>query len=196
MLTELNTLLESNGLLVKKPICDLVSSCCNSQKEVIDFDVLKDKYCKRRGVKKMPKSADALLLEDIQEKTRITFVEMKDLSVFMEDLKANGNTDEFSVEQLLLLLLANDFEADRKMIDSFALLMTVAKDCGINNAFYPFLLSEDCDKKFLFVLKISARDFVRFRFQILAIKKRFDYWVFGEVNFITANEFDRRYPIE
>ncbi len=87
-------------------------------------------------------------------------------------------------------MFAHEFRADRKLIDSFGLLLDIAATYEMDKDFYPFFISDACEKQFLFVLKINSRDFVRLGFAIQAIKYRFNYWVFGDVEFIRASQFD------
>ncbi len=81
MLEKLRKTLVDNGLYKESAIKDLAHSCCDSQKVVIDFDYVKDEFCKKAN--ELPKSADALLLED----SKVIFIEMKDLSHFVDELK-------------------------------------------------------------------------------------------------------------
>lgn len=182
MLEKLRKTLVDNGLYKESAIKDLAHSCCDSQKVVIDFDYVKDEFCKKAN--EPPKSADALLLED----SKVIFIEMKDLSHFVDELKEIEKRED--VQKRLLDLFAHEFRADRKLIDSFGLLLDIAATYEMDKDFYPFFISDACEKQFLFVLKINSRDFVRLGFAIQAIKYRFNYWVFGDVEFIRASQFD------
>lgn len=182
MLEKLKKILIDNQLYREAATKDLAHSCCSSNKVVIDFDYVKDEFC--RKAKESPKSADALILEE----SKVVFIEMKDLTSLLEELKKIEN--KAALEEKLLHLFSHEFRADRKLIDSFGLLLDIAAKYDIDKQFYPFFISDACDKQFLFVLKIPARDYVRLGLAIQAIKYRFNYWIFGDVKFIRANQLD------
>ncbi|MGB0983374.1 MAG: hypothetical protein ACPG19_05000 [Saprospiraceae bacterium] len=94
-------------------------------------------------------------------------------------------------KEKLSLLFYENFRADEKLIDSYALILKLANELGISNDFYPFLISDACQKHFFFVLKISSRDYVRTRLSFLTWKIRFQYLIFDKVDFIQANFLDR-----
>ena len=135
----------------------------------------------------MPKSADALILKP--ESSELIFIELKDLTVLFEEinrleLSRNDINDKF------ILLFAKEFQVDRKLIDSYALILEIAAEFGIDTTFYPYLLKE-VEKRFFFVLNVSSRNFVRTNLSFLASRNRYDYLIFNKVDFIRAGTLDR-----
>jgi hypothetical protein len=184
MLANFEQLLIDNHLHVESRICDLESSCSSSQKMAIDFDKVKDEFYNRfrRGEMRMPKSADALILKP--EQSQLIFIEMKDLTSLFEEI----NVLQLSREQIndrFILLFAKEFQADRKLIDSYALILEIATEFQINTAFYPHLLKA-IEKRFYFVLNVTSRDFVRTNLSFLASRNRYDYLIFNKIDFIRA----------
>lgn len=185
MLADFEQLLKDNNLYFESRLCDLPNSCTTSEKVVLDFDKVKDEFYKRfrENENRMPKSADALLIKS--EKAQLIFIELKDLTQFLKSLQGQQLTREESNDKFVLLF-ANQFQVDRKLIDSFALLFEIATEFKIDNQFYPYLLKK-IDKRFYFVLKVSARDFVRTNLAFLASRNRYDYLIFNKVDFIREN---------
>jgi hypothetical protein len=62
---------------LRKPIAEIEKSCCDHRLTVFDFDKIKNKICKLKGISPTPKSCDALFFDT--EARQIVFVEMKDL---------------------------------------------------------------------------------------------------------------------
>ncbi len=184
MLANFKQLLIDNDLHFESRICDLENSCSSSQKMAIDFDKVKDKFYSRFREKenRMPKSADALILRP--KNSQLIFIEMKDLTALFEEI----NTLKLSREQIndrFILLFAKEFQADRKLIDSYALILEIAAEFQIDTTFYPYLLKE-IEKRFYFVLNVTSRNFVRTNLSFLGSRNHYDYLIFNKIDFIRA----------
>ena len=189
MLADFKQLLIDNNLHFESRICDLEPNYPTSEKLAIDFDRVKDEFYRRfrQGETRMPKSADALILKP--ESSELIFIELKDLTVLFEEinrleLSRNDINDKF------ILLFAKEFQVDRKLIDSYALILEIAAEFGVDTTFYPYLLKE-VEKRFFFVLNVSSRNFVRTNLSFLASRNRYDYLIFNKVDFIRAGTLDR-----
>ena len=184
MLADFEQLLKDNHLYFESRICDLERSCSSSQKMAIDFDKVKDEFYRRfrENENRMPKSADALILKP--ENAALIFIEMKDLTELFNEIK----TLQLSREQIndrFILLFAKEFQADRKLIDSYALILEMAAEFQMDTAFYPYLLKK-IKKQFYFVLNVTSRDYVRTNLSFLASRNRYDYLIFNKIDFIRA----------
>jgi hypothetical protein len=91
LLADFKTFLNSHNLLVEKPICQIDKSCCNSDKVVIDFDYIKDQFCKTLGISSL-KSADCLYLNEA--KNELLFIEMKDFDKHIRYQRAKFPDDK------------------------------------------------------------------------------------------------------
>lgn len=214
MLADFKQLLIDNNLYFESRICDLESSCSSSETVVIDFDKIKDEFWKRfrKGEMRMPKSADALILKP--ESSELIFIEMKDfktkeligkintMKLELESYKktlAKSNNEVLKNEKRVLedfinikfqLMFANQFEADKKLIDSYALLLDIATTLKINPTFYPILFNS-IDKQFIFVLNMTSRDYTNHFISAPTIRNRYKYLIFNNVNFILATTLDK-----
>ena len=154
MLADFKQLLIDNELYFESRICDIEPNYPNSEKEVIDFDKVKEEFWKRfrKNESRMPKSADALILNP--EKSELTFIEMKDLTALFEEINSLQLSRE-EINDKFILLFAKEFQADRKLIDSFALILEIATEFQLKNEFYPYLLKE-VQKRFYFALNVTS----------------------------------------
>lgn len=187
MLKLLYNVLNEHDLLHIAPIKDLPKSCCkHSSFPVADFDKLKETFIKVLGKGMSPKSADGLVIDVVEN--QVVFIEMKDLSNFITALKATTTNREEVAKRMEQEFIR--YRADQKMIDSFCLLLDVCRHYAIDTSFYPYFVSDACTKKFLFVVGMTSRDFVRFRLSILPFIYKYEYWLLGRADFIAASNFN------
>jgi hypothetical protein len=93
---------------------------------------------------------------------------MKDLTVLFEEI----NTLKLCREQIndrFILLFVKEFQANRKLIDSHALILEIAAEFQIDTALYLHLLKA-IEKRFYFVLNVTLKDFVRMNLSFLAFR--------------------------
>lgn len=182
MLADFEQLLKDHNLYFESRLCDLPHSCTNSEKVVLDFDKIKEEFYRRfrKNENRMPKSADALLIK--ANKPQIIFIELKDLSPFFEELRAS-NISHLELNERFKLIFADQFQVDKKIIDSYALIFEIATNFEIDNNFFPYLLKET-KRQFYFVLCGNSRDFVKVNIALLALQKRYNYLIFNKVDFI------------
>jgi len=187
MLDKLLNILKDNDLFFESPIKDLPdSSCLQSDFKVIDFDRLKETYFRevgRIGRGNTPKSCDALKIDCVNN--CIWFIEMKDLSKWILKLESlpDRQAKDNKVEEKF-----RDFGIDQKIIDSFALLLDIARHYKIDPAFFPFIISQECEKNFIFLIHVKANDFVR-HIMSKGYKYKYRYWLFRYVDFMPADNF-------
>lgn len=191
MLDKLVQLLADNELEIKAPIRDLEASCCPSNKEVYDFDKIKEKYLTSILYKGAyyPKSADALLIQH-QENT-LLFFEMKDLNHLFDKVKG---LSEIEAKTLFDYTFEVDFRPDQKIVDSLILLLDICATLRIDAEFYPFFIHSSCKKKFFFLVNLSARDFVRIGFVTKSLTYKYEYYKLGICEFLPVSNFDRDFP--
>jgi hypothetical protein len=186
MLQDYIQLLLDNNLHLTDQIKDLEKSCCASSQIVIDYDKVKDQYCKIVRQKTIPKSCDALLIEP--KKDRVTFIEMKAIEVLIEELNKTASLQE--AKDLVKFIFEKQFGASKKILDSIFLFLDIARNFGINDNFFPYFLSDHCDKKIYFVLGCTQRDFVRWSLALSSQRYTYEYFKIGQPEFIPANNFD------
>jgi hypothetical protein len=153
---------------------------------VIDYDKVKDEYCKMVATKTSPKSCDALLIEP--DKNRVVFIEMKVIEVLIEEL--NSSTTLQGAKEVIKFVFEKQFGASKKVLDSVFLFLDIAQKFGINDKFFPYFLSDNCEKKIYFVLKCSPRDYVRWSIALSSLKYTYEYFKIGQPEFIPASNFD------
>lgn len=190
MLQELITLLTDNKLYIVKTISDLdTSKHCVSSKLAIDYDKVKDEYCKGKPISS-PKSADALIINPIDNK--ISFIEMKEFIAVFQEIKEKNCTEGEAKD--LIHKAYVEFEADKKILDSVMLLLDITRHFKIDLTFFPYFISDDCKKEFYFVMGCSPRDYVRWSISISSLKYKYKYFKLGNVEFIPANNFNQAFP--
>lgn len=191
MLAEFTRLLRENGLDIQCPIAGLPKSCCNSQQVVFDFDAIKKKFLKNIGWKSQytPKSADALWVSE--EKNVLLFIEMKDITKDLEEIRKNNDENEWGAA--FTAFFGGKFRPDKKIMDSFMLLLHLCQHLGIDASFFPRLIHEDCCKKFVFVLKVSSQqDYMRTYLYLAPFKHKlsYSYHKLEHIEFIPNIGFD------
>lgn len=191
MMQQIIQALQQAGLYPTMPIKDLPQSCCpHGHTVVVDFDQVKDKFCKDEGIKPTPKSADALNIQLNVDRPIITFVEMKaiDVEAIKDDLNAvsaEGYTTAFS-EQMKFIFKTR-FEVDKKVVDSILLFLDIIAK-KTNNSDYLAYLIQDCQWQFGFALGCSSRDFVRERLSFLS--SRYHYHKVGTIDLLPHVNID------
>jgi hypothetical protein len=186
MLQDYIQLLIDNDLHFTEEIKNLEKSCCGSSKVVIDYDKVKDEYCKMVATKTSPKSCDALLIEP--DKNSVTFIEMKMIEDVFKRIYQTSNIQE--AKELVKFIFEKEFVASKKILDSVFLFLDIARNFNITAEFFPYFLHDDCKKKIYFVVNCSKNDFVKFYFTILPLKYTYEYFKLGQPEFIPASNFD------
>lgn len=186
MLQDYIQLLIDNNLHFTDEIKNLDKSCCRSSRIVIDYDKVKDVYCKMADLGTAPKSCDALLIEP--DKERVVFIEMKVIQTLINQL--NKTTTLQEAKDLAKVIFERQFGASKKILDSVFLFLDIARKFEIKDAFFPYFLSDSCEKKIYFVLECSPRDFVRWNIALSSLKYTYKYFKIGQPEFIPASNFD------
>ena len=186
MLQDYIQLLIDNNLHFTDEIKNLEKSCCGSSRVVIDYDKVKDEYCQMVATKTTPKSCDALLIEP--DKNRVVFIEMKAIEVLIEQIDKTTNLQE--AKDLIKFVFEKQFGASKKILDSVFLFLDIAQKLELNDKFFPYFLSDDCEKKIYFVLGCSPRDYVRWSIALSSLKYTYEYFKIGQPEFIPASNFD------
>ncbi|BDS10142.1 hypothetical protein [Aureispira anguillae] len=190
MLKKFIQLLTNSQLHLVSEIKALDKSCCPSSKQVIDFDAVKNIYCKNTAIKTIPKSCDALLIEP--NKDKISFIEMKEIVSLIQELEQlkKAPTSQ-GAKDLVEYVFKTQFRADKKILDSTFLLLDIAQQLDMDKDFYPYFVSNACNKKFYFVLGCTSREFVQWRYSILPLMYKYEYFKFGQIELIPAGNFDQ-----
>lgn len=186
MLQDYIQLLIDNNLHFTDEIKNLDKSCCNSSRIVIDYDKVKDVYCKLITPNTSPKSCDALLVEP--DKNSVIFIEMKMIEDVFKRIYQTSNLQE--AKELVKFIFEKEFGASKKILDSIFLFLDIARNFGITTEFFPYFLTNNCKKKIYFVVNCSKNDFVKFYFTILPLKYTYEYFKLGQPEFIHATDFD------
>jgi len=191
MITDIIKALQQAGFYPTMPIKDLPKSCCpNGHTVVVDFDQVKDKFCKNAALKMVPKSADALYIQTNSATPIITFIEMKSIHVAaiqkqLAAVTAEGHTSAFTNQ--MKFIFKTQFEADKKVVDSILLFLDIIAQ-KTNHPEYLTYLLQNCQWRFGFALGCSAREFVRERLQFLG--NRYQYYKIGTVDILPHTSID------
>lgn len=186
LLGDFKTFLKSHNLLVEKPICQIYKSCCNSKIMIVDFDHIKDKFCKMLGISPL-KSSDCLYLNET--KNELLFVEMKDLDqhVHYQRKKFSALDDKAFMDQSF-----DKFELENKIIDSYMIVLSIIGYYSYNKTFYADYLDKKRLKiKFILLANISSRDYIKYRIAYLPSLQKINFrFLSGKANIIMADDFD------
>ncbi|MGH1337356.1 MAG: hypothetical protein ACRBFS_14635 [Aureispira sp.] len=188
MLQQLIDGLKSKGLYPLHPIKDIEHSCCQSQKEVIDFDAVKDAYYSQIGPpQRTPKSCDALLI--LPEENKIIFGEMKDMDKLINRFTAEQ--DFYPTVDDLSNKIRNKFRPDKKLFDSLFLLLEIAHYCALEDNFFSFLMSQDCTIQCHFIMKLTGRQLAILGTLLSSERAYYKYHKIGHIDFVTSDAFDQ-----
>ena len=187
LLSDFKTFLKSNNLLVEKPICHIAHSCCDSYQVVIDFDYIKDDFCKIIGITAFPlKSSDCLYLN--AAKSELFFMEIKDLDQTIQDYRSSSSTPLTDKE--IIERMKQSFEKwglDKKIIDSYILILSIS-------GYYAFNQQLDRSKvkvKYILLFKISSRDYVKYRISNLPYLNKIRFGFLSKTDIVRAEDFDK-----
>lgn len=184
--------LKENNLYLTNSLNRLPKSCSNSTLEVLDFDAVKEAYSRQiGGLNPSPKSCDALLI-NVEEK-RLLFIEMKDLALVIEAFHEKHQLQEgqlhgsirSQLNKELNALFLEEFRLDKKIIDSWLLLVEIADYCIPDLAFAPYLL-HDCSVEFYIALGCTMRHYLRLQNFFLTQNRYYQYHKIDTVNFVPA----------
>jgi hypothetical protein len=187
MLNKLHTLLQTSSLLEVKAIKDIDKTCCSSSLNVIDFDKTKILYCNELKSGCTPKSADCLYLD--YQNHSLFFIEMKDLDSLITHQRPRC-VDENEFKEKLESSF-KDFNLHDKIIDSYALLLSIIGYYGMSKDFYPYLMDKNkLNIKFILLVNISSRDYIAYRISALASIEKYSYRFLAHINLVRADDLD------
>jgi hypothetical protein len=184
MLQELYEILSKNELLKEKTLKNLEKSICNSNKLVIDFDYLKNEFCKRLKIPTL-KSADALVM-DIT-KSQLSFLELKDLKELVI-----RNEGKYTNEKSFLSFLKSkfeDFKIHDKIIDSNFLILVISGFYKIHSSSYSSFLDKNKVKiNFLLVVNLFYQDYLKYRIPNLGSIKSYKFRFLNNFNILRCED--------
>jgi hypothetical protein len=189
MIEELEQILHKNNLLQRKKIKELNKSCCKeSNIEVIDFDYVKDEFCKSLGIQ-TNSSVDGIYF--CKTKNHIYLIELKSFSKWFEKYKSEKNSYK-NFLQFLLSEKGQEKKIENKLFDSMLLIACIGGLNQVDKSFYKSILDQDKSKikfNFLFVTNLSARDFMKYR--IANLSSRFKYKFLNRISFILCQDLEK-----
>lgn len=188
MLQQLIDALKSKGLYPLHPIKDIEHSCCQSPKKVIDFDAVKDSYYAQVGhPQHHPKSCDALLI--LPEENKLIFGEMKDMDKLID--RFNREQNAYPTIDDLSNKIRNKFRPDKKLFDSLFLLLEIAHYCALEDAFFSFVMSQQCTIQCHFIMKLTGRQLSILGTLLSSERSYYKYHKIGHIDFVTSAAFDQ-----
>ena len=180
-------LLESNSLAAYKALKFIPRTCSKSDIIVLDYDFIKDTYCK--GMKTI-KSADCLHLNE--EENIISFIEMKDISQFIKFTQNKyRNISDFNKK---FKSYKNDLRNNlrNKIVDSITMLISAMGYYSCDTDSIKNILSGDNTKiKYIVMVNMSAEDYLTHSLSTLSIDLNFRILYGGEVMIIRSATFDK-----
>jgi len=169
-------------------IRNIPHSCCNNSIEVFNFDSIKDQFCDLLGFNERTRSCDCLYINS--SGTKMIFIEMKD---FEDSLIHNrGRYSKFSEYLKAFKRKINDFQLDDKIIDSYALVLSIAGYYNVDRTFYSSILNiNNKIIKYFILVNINHSDYITISLSTLdSIASRHEYrFISGNTAIITENEF-------
>lgn len=175
VLRDLLDLLQNNDLLTEFCFENLKSLSANTDRQIIDLDELKKRFCSELGVSSF-KLADVLILHLNQQ--AITFLEFKDLESLLQHTKLKiNNLDNIS----FLKQKFENFRIQDKILDSFVLILAIGGFFQTNKQFYKEILEKNRIKiNFFIVINISSRNYIKYHISKLV------NWKFYEFRFLNS----------
>jgi hypothetical protein len=193
LLSDLKAFLKAHNLLnAEEPIWQISQSCCDSYKAVIDFDRIKDEFCKIIGISHIPpKSADCLYINI--DKSELLFMEMKDLDQTIQDYKTASSlplTDREIIEKMEQSF--KKWKLDSKIIDSYMIILSIIGYYGFDKTFYSYYLDKNRLRiKYILLFNISNRDYIKYRIADSQYLNNINFRFLSKTDIVRAEDFDR-----
>ena len=186
--THVKELLENHSLADYKPLKAISKTCSKSTIVVLDYDFVKDNYCK--GMKTL-KSADCLHLNT--EDNIISFIEMKDISKFIKftQKKCKDEADFNKKFNAYKNDLRNSLKD--KIVDSIAMLISTMGHYACDKNSVKNILSKDNTKiNYIVMVDMSAEDYLTHNLSTLSTDLGFRILHGGEAMMIRSATFDKK----
>lgn len=188
--------LKSKELYIIESLKNVEHSCCYSSQIVIDFDAVKDAYYRQIGhIDPLPKSCDVLLI--LPEKNRIVFGEMKQMNLLIKRFVKTTirQTEEHPTPAAILEHLSdqlrNKYRPDKKIIDSFFLLLEIATYCNVDHRLFPFIISDNCSIECYFVMSFEQQQLLLVENLLRSEREYYRYHKIGNIEFVSSFVFDQ-----
>ena len=181
--------LSQKGLIRNDTIANIDKSCCTSTQVVLDFDFAKEEVCKLLKIS-TPKSADCLYYN--KNNNSLYFIEMKDLTSTMEEIRNKGFIDTADINEFLAIKL-DSFKIHDKIFDSYMTSLLLLSAIGTKPSDYKkYLNRENLKIHFILLVKASSSDYLKYRLSILGLLKRYSFRAFStpQVNLIRSDDLD------
>ena len=182
-------ILIGNFTNIEQEVKNIPHSFCTDSLIVIDFDEVKNKFCDQLGFNDKLCSCDCLYI-DIA-KNQMIFIEMKNFDISL--IRNRGKYSDFSKFEEAFKLKINSGNFDDKIIDSYALILSIAGYYNIDKNFYSTILNiKNKIIKYIIIVNINYSDYLQLQLSSLGyFQSRYKYRFINKTSLVTSKDFSK-----